>query len=191
MWTDWSVLQRVYFVIAILFSLALVVQLILMLVGAGSGGDADIDFDGDGDPDISVDTNNGLALFTVKGIIAFFAVGGWTGFALGDGMLDTIWVILISVAAGLVALVGVGLLMKLVTNLGDDGNIETKNAVGKIAEVYLTIPAHCSATGKITVEIQGRLTETEALTEGEELKTGTKVKVVKTDGDTCIVEKLY
>lgn len=190
MWTDWSVLQKVYFVIAMLFSLILVVQMILMLVGVGNG-DTDVDLDGDGTPDVTVDGDSGLALFTVKGLVAFFAVGGWVGFALGDGMMKTVWVILISLASGLVALVVVGLLMKWISSLAENGNIDIGNAVGKTADVYLTIPAGCSAAGKITVELQGKLTEVEAMTEGEEIKTGTKVKIIRADGDTLIVEKLY
>lgn len=191
MWTDWTVLQRVYFIIAMFFSIVLVVQLILMLVGAGHNGDTDLDLNGDGDPDISVDTSDGLALFTLKGLIAFFAIGGWVGFALGDGTLANHWVILISIAAGLVALVLVGLIMKWMTKLADNGAMQISNAIDKTAEVYLTVPANCAGTGKITVEIQGCLTEVEAVTQGEELKTGTKVKVVRVDGDICVVEKLY
>ena len=57
---------------------------------------------------------------------------------------------------------------------------------------YLTIPAKCSACGKITVEVQGQLTELDAMTESEEpIKTGTKVKVVKTDETTVYVERIY
>ena len=190
-WQNLTTLQQVYFCIAMLFSVILLIQFILMLIGIGGDGEG-LDLTGDGETDISVDTDSGLAMFTLKGMIAFFAVGGWIGFTLGDGMMDTVWVILISIASGLVALIGVGFLMKSITKLQQSGTMDIKNAVGKVADVYLTIPANCSATGKITVELQGQLTELDAVTEDQEpIKTGAKVKVVKTDDNTCYVEKLH
>lgn len=190
-WNSLSVFQKIYFCVAVLFTAILVVQMILMIVGAGSDGGDGIDLDGDGDPDINVDGDSGLSLFTIKGIVAFFAVGGWTGFALGDGMMKEIYAALISVAAGLVALVLVGLLMKWIIGLSSNGNMNLDNAVGKVAEVYLTIPPKCTSKGKITVEVQGQLMELEAMTEAEEpIATGSKVRVVKNDGGICVVEKV-
>ncbi|MBQ7164453.1 MAG: hypothetical protein IJR61_03900 [Clostridia bacterium] len=191
MWNDWTTLQQVYFCIAVLFSVVLLVQLVLTLIGAGHDGEG-VDLTGDGNPDVTVDTDSGLAPFTLKGLVSFFAVGGWVGFALGDGTLHTVWVILISLAAGLAALVAVGFILKGMAKLQSNGAMDINNAVGKTAEVYLTIPPKCSGAGKITVEIQGSLTEMNAMTEGDEpLKTGCKVKVVKTDNATCYVEKIY
>ncbi|MBQ9481209.1 MAG: NfeD family protein [Clostridia bacterium] len=191
MWNDWTTLQQVYFCIAVLFSVVLLVQLVLTLIGAGHDGEG-VDLTGDGNPDVTVDADSGLAPFTLKGLVSFFAVGGWVGFALGDGTLHTVWVILISLAAGLAALVAVGFILKGMAKLQSNGAMDINNAVGKTAEVYLTIPPKCSGAGKITVEIQGSLTEMNAMTEGDEpLKTGSKVKVVKTDNATCYVEKIY
>ena len=68
-----SVAEKVYFIIAIIASVLLVIQIIMMLFSLGGGGDFDMDdvFDGD------VDTDSGLSFFTVKGLTAFFALGGW------------------------------------------------------------------------------------------------------------------
>ena len=78
---DFGGLEWAYFVIACLGTLLLVVQVILMLVGAGDGGpDFDTDTDGDGAFDSHTDT--GLSLFSVKGLTAFFAIGGWTGLVM-------------------------------------------------------------------------------------------------------------
>ena len=190
-WQNLTTMQQVYFCIAMLFSVILVIQFILLLIGVGGDGDG-VDFDVDSDADASFDVDGGLAMFTIKGMIAFFAVGGWIGFALGDGMIAPVWVIIISLVAGTAALFGVGFLMKSITKLQQSGTMDINNATGKTAEVYLTIPAKCTACGKITVEVQGTLTELDAMTESEEpIKTGAKVKVVKTDGSTCYVEKIY
>ena len=190
-WQNLTTLQQVYFCIALLFSVILVIQFVLLLLGIG-GDSEGLDLTGDGETDISVDLDSGLAMFTLKGMIAFFSVGGWVGFTLGDGTMKNVWVIIISIVTGLVSLVAVGFLMKSITKLQQNGTMQIKNAVGKTAEVYLTIPAKCSACGKITVEVQGQLTELDAMTESEEpIKTGTKVKVVKTDETTVYVERIY
>lgn len=192
MWQNLTTLQQVYFCIATFFSVVLVVQFILAILGVGQDSEADLDLDGDGEPDITVDTSDGIISFTLKGIIAFFAIGGWLGFALGDGTVPTPLVIILSVIAGFAALVGVGFLMKWIMRLQSSGTMDIKNAVGKIAEVYLTIPAKCSGNGKINLDLQGSYAETEAITESDEpIKTGEKVKVVRTEGSVCVVERLY
>ena len=143
MWNDWTTLQQIYFCIALLFSAVLLVQLILMIIGIGSDSGEGVDLNGDGNPDVTVDGDSG-PLFTVKGLISFFAIGGWVGFAIGDGSLKTGWVILISVASGLVALVAVGFALRAMAKLQTNGVMDINNAVGKVAEVYLTIPEKCS-----------------------------------------------
>lgn len=188
MWQTWTILQKVYFCVAVLFTVVLVVQLILMLVGVGNDADADADVADDGIEGV----DGGLALFTVKGLISFFAVGGWTGFALADGTVQPVLAVLISIGAGLIALVAIGFIMKWIVGLASSGTVSIENAVNKVGEVYLTIPESCKATGKITIELQGKLTELDALTENASpIKTGAKIKVVRIDGDTCIVEPLY
>ena len=48
-------------------------------------------------------------------------------------------------------------------------------AVGKIAEVYLTIPAKRTGSGKISVVVQDALTECAAVTDSDEpLSTGSR-----------------
>lgn len=191
MWNDWTTLQQVCFCIATFFSIVLVVQVILMLIGLGSEGDTEIDLSGDGDADVVVDTGSGIALFTLKGLIAFFAVGGWVGFMLGNSALHPLLVILIAVASGTVALIGVGFLMKWLMRLQQNGTMSYSNAVGKTGEVYLTIPAKCAGAGKVNVEIQGQLTEASAMTDSDEpIKTGAKVVVVRADSTTLYVEKI-
>ena len=184
MWQDWTSLQRLFFCVALFFTLILIVQIILMLLG---GDDVD-DFDGD---DFSISDGEGFVLFTIKGLIAFFAVGGWMGFAFGGGFLKPVWAILIAVGSGLVAFFAVSLLVYWLSKLAMNGTVQIGNTVGKTAEVYLTIPEHGQGYGKITLEVQGRWTEFEAMTEeSDPIKTGSKVVVTKTDGHTCYVTKL-
>lgn len=186
MWQSWTLLQQIYFCIALLFSVILLVQFILLLVGAGTPGDVDADFDTDG---VDFDDGSSFFFFSIKGLIAFFAIGGWTGFSVGATDLHPAWIIVISLAAGLLAMVIVNLIMRAIASLSQDGSMKISNAVGKTGEVYLTIPPSLSGTGKINVDLQGTLTELDAMTESDTpIKTGAKVKVVRTDDSTCYVE---
>jgi hypothetical protein len=54
-----------------------------------------------------------------------------------------------------------------------------KNAINKIGETYLRIPASRSGIGKVQVQVQGRLMELEAMTDdGEDIATGRPIQVV-------------
>lgn len=75
-----TVAEKIYFYIAIVGTVLLVVQIIMMLFSFGGGADADgdADFGGDGEFD-APDGGLGISLFTLKGITAFLAIGGWVG----------------------------------------------------------------------------------------------------------------
>ena len=99
---EFGALEWTYFVIACIGTLLLLVQVILMLIGAGDGGpDFDTDTDGDGAFDSHTDT--GLSLFSVKGITAFFAIGGWTGLVMLTSYVSPAIAIPVSVIVGVAA----------------------------------------------------------------------------------------
>ncbi len=182
-----SALEHVFFWMAIAATALLIVQIILLVVSFGGGdldGDGDIDdFDGDGD------TDGGLSFFTVKGLTAFFALGGWCGFAAANA-IDNIWApILIFIATGAVALLGVGFALKGVAKLVCSGNLETEKLIGKCATVYVSIPAARGGRGKITLTAQGKFMELDAVTDGERLGVDTEVEIVGYSDDFAVVEK--
>lgn len=178
-------IEHVFFWIAIIASVALVVQIILLIVSFG-GGDADFtDFDGD------MDTDGGLSFFTVKGITAFFALGGWCGFAAASFMPDNIWApILIAVATGAVALVAVGFAMRGVAKLQCSGNVVKEKLEGLTATVYVSIPPARSGRGKITLTAQGRYMEIDAVTdETEKIPVDEEVIILSYKEDFCVVSR--
>ena len=66
-----------------------------------------------------------------------------------------------------------------------------KSIIGQTAQVYITIPAANSGTGRIMVELGGRLSEVEAATYSREaIKTGSSVLVSDLNGRTAVVERL-
>ena len=172
--TQMSVTEQVLFWIAVVATVGLVIQIVMMIFSFG-GGDVDVsDFDGD------IDTDGGLSVFTIKGLTAFFALGGWCGFATISYVPDMEWIaILVAFATGTVALLGVGFAMKAMTKLQCSGNL-----------VYVSIPPTRSGRGKITLTAQGKYMELDAVSDSDEkLATDTKVTIVSYENDFAVVKK--
>jgi membrane-bound ClpP family serine protease len=73
--------------------------------------------------------------------------------------------------------------------LVENGALDLKNAIGETATVYLTVPPKNGGSGKITMQLQGRFCEFDAVNAGEApLKTGTQVVVTDVVGDALVVE---
>lgn len=131
-WNGMNVLQKVYFCIGLAATLVLILQIITMLFGVGEN-TTDIDLDGDGEPDVSIDTSDGFTLFSVRGVVAFFAIGGWVGYIFADK--NTALAIVLSVVTGFLALVGMAFIMRGIMKMRSDGNINIEKAIGKTADV--------------------------------------------------------
>lgn len=178
-----NILETILFILAAIASLILVAQIILMLIGIGGGADGDVDgIDG-------FDGGDGVALFTLKGIIAFFSIGGWSGLAASKGGVPPWGVIIIAFLAGSAALIGISFLMKAAMRLQSNGVMDYRTAIGNSAKVYLTIPPRGQGAGKINVMVQGRYVEANARTEQKEaIKTNSLVKVVGFENEVFLVE---
>lgn len=195
-WQGLSTLQQIFAGLAIPATVVMVLQSILLLFGIGFGGDSDVggmeqadDFDG-ANEGIGDGSGDGLALFTIRGIVAFFAVGGWAGMVAANNLPP--WgAILVAFVAGSAALFLLALLIKYSFKLQDKGNLELSNAVGKTGKVYIPIPPKRGGQGKITALVQERLVELDAATLGEyELKTGEMVYISAViDEQTVLVER--
>ena len=181
-----SVTEHVFFWIAIAGSAALVIQIIVMLCSfAGMDADVSDTFDGD------VDSDGGLSFFSVKAITAFFALGGWCGFAT-DSSINNVWTpVLVAIATGSAALVGVGFAMRGISKLQCSGNLVKEKLTGMTATVYVTVPAARSGRGKITLTAQGKFTELDAVTDDEDkLSVDTPVRILSYEEDFVVVAKI-
>lgn len=208
-WESLSVLQQVFYYIAAPFTVILLIQTVMTLIGLGnsgvdadSGGDFDADVEADFDVDIEADFDadgegfepssaaSGFRFFTVRGIVAFFCIFGWSGAALYDTQLADIWVVVIAVLAGFFAMFIIGLMFFGIRKLQSSGNIKYSNAIGKTASVYIPIPRAQAGTGKVMVMIQERLIEADARTdEKTKIRTGETVKITGAIGNTLIVKR--
>lgn len=185
-WEQLGLIGQIYFVLGCVASGLLLIQFILLLIGFA--GDGDIDIGGDGGADFDGDADGGIGIFTLKGLVGFFAIGGWVGVACVLGGLHDGGTIAVSIVCGLVAFVAIGFAYKAIRKLQADGALDNRNAIGKVAEVYLKIPAKGEGHGKLSIVIQGKLVEMDAVTDEEEpIPTGKEVKVIGLVGGACKV----
>lgn len=194
-WNGLELVQQIFALIAIPSTAILIIQTVLQLIGIG-GDDVPEDIDGDGIPDSDLDAaaaaDDGLSLFSIRGILSMLCITGWLGVGLLETALPDWAAILIAVAAGVATLIGIAFLMRGIYKLQSSGNIDISNAVGKVAQVYIPIPAAGAGSGKVTITLQEKFCEYTAITAAAEaLKTGSYVRVVSvSDGGVLLVEPL-
>lgn len=194
-WNGLELAQQIFALIAIPSTAILIIQTVLQLIGIG-GDDVPEDIDGDGIPDSDLDAaaaaDDGLSLFSIRGILSMLCITGWLGVGLLETALPDWAAILIAVAAGVATLIGIAFLMRGIYKLQSSGNIDISNAIGKVAQVYIPIPAAGAGSGKVTVTLQEKFCEYTAITAASEtLKTGSYVRVVSvSDGGVLLVEPL-
>lgn len=185
-WNGLSTLQQILFIVGFATTLFMIIQIIMIVVG-GMGGaedafDGDSDFDGDADTfnDEGFGSLGGLRLLSLRTVMVFFAIGSWVAFALCPVFPKSEWIaVIIGVIVGIGAAVAFAFALKAFMKLQSSGNIDAANCKGCIAEVYLTIAPSRSASGKVQVVVQERLTEFDAVTDCDhELRTGSQVKVL-------------
>lgn len=215
-WESLSLIKQIYYLIAIPSTIILIIQSVMTLAGLGEGADGDLADGGashgdmpdgglshDGlDGDLSAadaasvhdgtdvghhGTLDGLRFFTLRGIIAFLAVFGWTGVVL-TGAVNMLLALALSAAAGIAAMMLVGLAFYGILKLQSQGNLDYSDAIGLSGEAYLAIPPERSGTGKVTVTLQERLIEVDAVTdEPVRLATGTRIRVTGILGNNVLI----
>lgn len=172
-----------YWIIALIGSLVFLFIVITTLIGIEGGGDFD-------DVDTSIDADTGIEFqfITLKNLIGFFTIFGWSGIAcIGEGFSRPMTV-LISIISGMIMMTIMAAMFHYMKKLTDSGTLDYKNALGAIGEVYLTIGANRSRIGKVSVRVQGTLRELEALSDSfAELKSGTIIKVVDVTSNGILI----
>ncbi|RIV70735.1 hypothetical protein [Flagellimonas aequoris] len=181
-----TLFEKVYWIVAIAGSAILLVLVFMTLIGG------DVDDMGDVDTDIEADTGIHFQFLSLKNLMGFFTIFGWSGIACMENGLSTGLTVFISVVCGLLMMLAMASLFYYLAKLQSSGTLNLKNAVDQIGEVYLTIGANRSRIGKVSVNVQGTLRELQALTdEGQDLVQGNVVKVQDvTDTGILIVNLL-
>jgi len=130
--------------------------------------------------------SHGLHLFGVRSLtaaLAFFGTAGWLALRAGWSPLLALPA---AVLAGLVAMVGVAMMLRSMTRLESDGTLRYANALGLDGRVHVSIPGARDGAGKVMLTLQGRLVELPAVTTGAAIPTGTAVTVVDVQDDDVL-----
>ncbi len=198
-WNGIPAFEKVFWYFAIPFSVVFIIQLILTFMGMNDGTDTGDDhslFDHSDLHDChhhgggNLDDLSAFHFFTVRNFIIFFTVFGWTGIVGANSNLNNTATVILSIVLGLVVMAIVSGIFYLTNKLIENGTMSLANAMHCIGEVYITIPANESGVGKVNVTLQGSLREIEAMTEGDEIKTGELIKVVGVvNNQILLVEK--
>lgn len=184
---------QIYWILALVSSVIFVIQAIMTFVGFDSDADIELADAPDaipesGDADFDAD---GFHLISVKSVVSFILGFGWTGVLFWDSIESPFLLGLLAFVVGMIFMSLIAFLLFQIRKLDKDNTFRVEKVIGMNAEVYLRIPAARKDSGKINVSLHGSMHELEALTDGEEIPTGGKVKILaKVDGETVIVERL-
>lgn len=136
-------------------------------------------FEGDaGEALTDVDGGDAFQVLSVRSLLAglsFFGLGGALAHSAGAGVYFTF---IVAVFAGVSALLLVAWAMHLLMSLAHDGTVSNEEALGTHGICYLAIPAARGGTGKVTVTVQNRSLELQAMTGGAAIPTGAQIEVV-------------
>jgi len=180
-----SAMQTMYLVCAVLGGTVLVCQFVMTLLGIGGDDDAG-GHDLSADHDIGHDHSHGghdhstawfVGILTFRTIVAALTFFGIGGMAATTNQLESGVSFALATATGVVAMFSVAWLMRGLHRLKAEGTVRIDRAIGATGSVYLTIPAQRGGLGKVTLNIQNRTMEYQALTAQGELPTGTRVVV--------------
>ena len=174
---DWT-MSTLYFGCAVLGGAVVLLQVVLGLFGLGGDElDAADGLDAADSLDAADGADAGMHMFSVRAVAGFFVMFGLVGWGGSQAGWSPLVTLAIAGLAGVTTLLLVAWLLSLQTKLDASGNVDPREAVGLTARVYLRIPGSGSGNGKITVEVGGRALEFEAFTSGDELPTGSQVRV--------------
>ena len=175
---------------ALLGTFVFVLRVVLMMVG----GDGDMDLDMDS-PDIDLGdidagdhgSDEAFTVLSVQGVAAFMMGFGWGGIG---GLLGAGWSVTASLAAGAVG--GVLMtwllawLMSVMVALQSSGTVNREGAIGHVGDVYLTVPSHGQGKGQVRVVIGKRQRIYEAVSDGGELPSQSRVRVLAINDDKSL-----
>ncbi|MBR9859361.1 hypothetical protein GYB22_01140 [bacterium] len=185
-WTTLDTFEKIFWVIAIPSTLAFLIQLVLTFFGA----DMDMDADADMEVDAEIEADHGIPFqfFTLKNLIAFFTVFGWTGIACLDAGLGQGVSVVVAFISGLLMMTVMATIFYYMGKLTDSGSLNMLNALNTEGEVYLIIPKSRSGFGKVQIKIQGSLRELDAATNDlEDIPTGSIVRVTEVSANNILI----
>ncbi len=173
----------VYLIMALLGTTFFVLRLAIALFFGGDGDmDGDLADHGGGD--------GAFNMFSILSILAFFMGAGWMGLTCRiDWDLNSMVSAIAAASFGFVLMMMASGLMAFARKLNQAVEYDVGTALGKTANVYMSIPMKGDGKGKIQVAVSGRLKTMDAVSIGPPIKEFSSVTVISVrDDGTFIVE---
>jgi hypothetical protein len=181
-WEGLSFSLMVYWAIAVPFSVFFILQLIWSFFG---GDDVPDDTP---DAEINADTGIPFQFFTIKNLIGFFTIFGWTGIAAIDSGLSQGTALIVALVGGLLMMILMASVFYFLAKANADGTLRMSKAIGGTGEVYLTIPGKRNSTGKVQIKVQGALRTLDAMTDDDkDIPTGRIITVKEVVNDSILL----
>ena len=168
-WDAFTAIEKIFWLIAIPFSVIFIIQMVLSFTGIGGGAtdpgadipdiQTDISTSGHDISHSNEDAGPGFSFFTIRNFIAFFTVFSWSGLGFINAGLGLGLTMVLSVILGGLAMLVISSLFYFTSKMAGSGNISIKNAIGATGKVYLPIKAAKGNIGKVQVTFQGSIRE--------------------------------
>lgn len=185
-WSELNLMEQIYWILTIPATIIFIFLLISTIIGS--------DIDGDIETNIDQDIANGDSIpfqfISVKNIIAFFTMFGWSGLGFLNADLSYFLVIFLSLVCGLLMMLAMASLFYFMSKLTDDGTLKMKNAIGHLGEVYLPIPGSRGGIGKVQLTVQSSLRTLDAITDDPEtISTSSVIEVLDVIDEQILLVK--
>lgn len=163
-WSELDLMTMVYWMITAPATLVFLFLVVTSIFGSDVDSDVPAEFDhpladGDGIP---------FQLLSLKNIVGFFTMFGWSGLGFLSLGLAPWLVILLSFICGFLMMLAMASLFYFMSRLVESGNMNIRNAIGRSGEVYLPIPPKRKGIGKVQITVQGTLQTLDAVTDDPE-----------------------
>jgi hypothetical protein len=171
-WGSLTILLKVYWAIAIPFTIFFLLQMIMSFAAGGDHPDMDVD------QDVEADDGIPFQFLTLKNMVGFFTIFSWTGIAFSSAGWSQGFSLTFATLAGLAMMTFMASIFFFMTKLNSNGTMKFSEAIGKVGEVYLSIPPKRGQAGKIQLVVGGLLRTLDAVTDEEEnIPTGKQARV--------------
>ncbi|MGE0020431.1 MAG: hypothetical protein AB7S72_12245 [Draconibacterium sp.] len=186
-WSELGIFEQIFWVVAIPATVVFLVLLGMTIFG-GDVSDSDVSTDVDGS--LADGDSIPFQFLSLKNIVAFFAVFGWSGVGFINAGMAAWLVIILAAICGLLMMLAMAALFYFMSKLAENGTLKMKNAVGKLGEVYLVIPANRGGMGKVQLNVQGSLRTLDALTdENSAIPTNSIIEVLDVIDEQILLVK--
>lgn len=172
-------LLQAFWWVAAIASLIFLLQTILTFAGIDGGLHTDTDLSGGHEASFQ--------MFSFRNLVNFLLGFGWTGVALFNTIGNTTLLVLLAAGVGAAFVAVFFVVIKQLLRLTEDNTFRIETLRGQTGTVYLRIPAENSGTGKVQISSRNTCHELPAITHGDALATGSRVRVTDVQNGTLIV----